>query len=165
MNDLSRIEVGLQHLGFAIESSSQGKSQCVTEAGCWCSSQYQPPSPNQKDPRMVERPGAWNNQVSTKLYSLVTPPQVTLFTSFLWASVSISAKRDENYSHLKNGCVDSNDLLKTMTHYTKWKGLLWLFPVETPEFKSQVHSIFTSKALLSQKAQGAKQLASKQIIS
>lgn len=34
MNDLSRIEVGLQHLGFAIESSSQGKSQCVTEAGC-----------------------------------------------------------------------------------------------------------------------------------
>lgn len=68
---------------------------------------------------MVERPGAWNNQVSTKLYSLVTPPQVTLFTSFLWASVSISAKRDENYSHLKNGCVDSNDLLKTMTHYTK----------------------------------------------
>ena len=97
MNDWSETEAGLQNLGFATETSSHGKFPGVKEAGCCCSSQPQAPSPNQEDPRLVKRPGAWNNWVSIKLYSLVTPPQVT---SFLWASLSIFAKWDENYPHL-----------------------------------------------------------------
>lgn len=82
-----------------------------------------------------------------KALQLSTP---LLVTSLLWASASIPAKWDEN-SSLKVVVWIDTMLWKPWSTTLNEKHRLWLFPVETPEFKSQVHFTFISKALLSRK--------------